>query len=44
MHMKTTGFIFAAILCAAIMFGTVIAAANAGMTRVVATTSSSATL
>jgi uncharacterized membrane protein YczE len=31
MHMKTAGFVFAAILSAAIMFGTVIAAANAGM-------------
>jgi uncharacterized membrane protein YczE len=33
MHMKTTGFIFAAILSAVIMFGTVVAAANAGMTQ-----------
>jgi hypothetical protein len=32
--MKTAGFIFAALLCAAIMFGTVMAAANAGMTQV----------
>lgn len=32
--MKTAGFVFAAILCAAIMFGTVIAAANAGMTQI----------
>jgi uncharacterized membrane protein YczE len=39
--MKTAGFVFAAILSAAIMFGTVVAAANAGMTRV--TTSSHAT-
>jgi uncharacterized membrane protein YczE len=34
MHMKTAGFVFAAILSAAIMFGTVIAAANAGMNQV----------
>jgi uncharacterized membrane protein YczE len=34
MHMNTAGFVFAAILSAAIMFGTVIAAANAGMTHV----------
>jgi len=34
MHMKTAGFVFAAILSAAIMFGTVVAAANAGMSRV----------
>jgi uncharacterized membrane protein YczE len=32
--MKTAGFFFAAILSAAIMFGTVMAAANAGMTQV----------
>lgn len=32
--MKTAGFIFAAILCAVVMFGTVMAAANAGMTEV----------
>ena len=32
--MKTAGFIFAALLCAAIMFGTVMAVANAGMTQV----------
>ena len=31
--MKTAGFIFAAILAAVIMFGTVVAAANAGMTQ-----------
>ena len=31
--MKTAGFVFAAILSAAIMIGTVMAAANAGMTR-----------
>ncbi len=29
--MKTFGFVFAAILSAVIMFGTVMAAANAGM-------------
>jgi len=40
MHMNTAGFIFAAILCAAIMFGTVVAAANAGMTPVVTSSSS----
>jgi uncharacterized membrane protein YczE len=34
MHMKTVGFVFAAILSAAIMFGTVVAAANAGMPQV----------
>jgi hypothetical protein len=34
MHMNTAGFIFAAILSAVIMFGTVMAAANAGMTQV----------
>jgi hypothetical protein len=34
MHMNTAGFVFAAILSAMIMFGTVIAAANAGMSRV----------
>ncbi len=32
--MKTAGFIFAAILSAVIMLGTVMAAANAGMTQV----------
>jgi hypothetical protein len=32
--MKTAGFIFAAILSAIIMFGTVMAVANAGMTEV----------
>ncbi|MGA9723387.1 MAG: hypothetical protein WBQ86_13095 [Candidatus Binatus sp.] len=32
--MKTAGFIFAAILSAVIMFGTVMAATNSGMTRV----------
>ena len=32
--MKTAGFVFAAILSAVIMFGTVMAAANAGMTQV----------
>jgi hypothetical protein len=31
MYMNTAGFIFAAILSAAIMLGTVMAAANAGM-------------
>jgi hypothetical protein len=41
--MKTAGFVFAAILSVAIMFGTVIAAANAGMTRVT-TSSASANL
>jgi uncharacterized membrane protein YczE len=40
MHMKTAGFVFAAILSAMIMFGTVVAAANAGMPHV--TTSSHA--
>ena len=35
MHMKTAGFVFAAILSVAIMFGTVMAVANAGMTHVV---------
>ncbi len=39
--MKTAGFVFAAILSAAIMLGTVVAAANAGMPHV--TTSSSVT-
>lgn len=39
--MKTAGFFFAAILSAVIMFGTVMAVANAGMTQV--TTSSRAT-
>jgi hypothetical protein len=34
MHMKTAGFVFAAILSVAIMFGTVMAVANAGMTHV----------
>jgi uncharacterized membrane protein YczE len=34
MHMKTAGFVFAAILSAMIMFGTVVAAANAGMPQV----------
>ncbi len=34
--MNTAGFIFAAILSAVIMFGTVMAAANAGMTQVAA--------
>jgi len=42
MHMKTAGFFFAAILSAAIMFGTVMAVANAGMTQV--TTSHSVSL
>lgn len=32
--MKTAGFIFAAILCAAVMLGTVMAAANAGMAQI----------
>jgi len=35
--MKTAGFIFAAALSAVIMFGTVLAAANAGMTQIAAT-------
>jgi uncharacterized membrane protein YczE len=39
--MKTAGFVFAAILSALIMFGTVMAAANAGMTQV-ATSSNAA--
>jgi hypothetical protein len=30
--MNTTGFVFAAILCATIMFATVLAASNAGIT------------
>jgi len=34
MHMKTAGFVFAAILSAIIMFGTVMAVANAGMSQV----------
>jgi hypothetical protein len=34
--MNTAGFIFAAVLSAFIMLGTVMAAANAGMTHVVA--------
>jgi hypothetical protein len=34
MQMKTGGFIFAAILCAMLMFGTVMAAANAGMAQI----------
>jgi hypothetical protein len=34
MHMKTAGFFFAAILSAVIMFGTVRAVADAGMTRI----------
>jgi hypothetical protein len=34
MYMNTAGFIFAAILSAVIMFGTVMAVANAGMTQV----------
>jgi hypothetical protein len=34
MNMKTAGFIFAAILCGVIMLGTVMAAANAGMTQI----------
>jgi hypothetical protein len=34
--MKTGGFMFAAILSAIIMFGTVMAATNSGMTRVAA--------
>jgi uncharacterized membrane protein YczE len=33
MHMKTAGFAFAAILSAVIMFGTVMAVANAGMSH-----------
>ncbi len=36
--MKTAGFVFAAILSAFIMFGTVMAAANAGMTHVASST------
>lgn len=32
--MKTAGFIFAAILSAVIMFGTVMAASNAGMMQI----------
>jgi uncharacterized membrane protein YczE len=42
--MKTAGFIFAAVLCAAIMFGTVMAAANAGMMTRVASSSATTTL
>ena len=38
--MKTAGFVFAAILSALIMFGTVMAAANAGMTQVAVSSSS----
>jgi hypothetical protein len=34
MHMKTAGFFFAAILSAVIMFGTIRAVADAGMTRI----------
>lgn len=41
--MNTAGFIFAAILSVVIMFGTVMAAANAGMTKV-ATSSITTTL
>ncbi|MGB9379576.1 hypothetical protein [Candidatus Binatus sp.] len=41
--MNTAGFILAAILSAIIMFGTVVAAANAGMTHV-ATSHVAATL
>jgi hypothetical protein len=41
--MNTAGFIFAAILSAVIMLGTVMAAANAGMTQV-ASSSSATTL
>jgi hypothetical protein len=44
MYMKTAGFIFAAILCAAIMLGTVMAVANAGMMTQVASSSASANL
>jgi hypothetical protein len=43
MHMNTAGFVFAAILSAMIMFGTVVAVANAGMGHV-ATSSSVTTL
>jgi len=43
MYMKTAGFIFAAILSAVIMFGTVMAVANAGMTEI-ASSSATATL
>ena len=32
--METAGFIFASILCAVIMFGTVMAASNAGMNQI----------
>jgi hypothetical protein len=41
--MNTAGFVFAAILSVLIMFGTVVAAANAGMTHV-ATSHVAATL
>jgi hypothetical protein len=41
--MKTAGFIFAAILTAAIMLGTVMAVANAGIAQV-ASSSASTTL
>jgi hypothetical protein len=34
MQMNTAGFVFAAILCALVMFGTVMAAADAGITQV----------
>jgi hypothetical protein len=37
--MNTAGFIFAAVLSAVIMLGTVMAAANAGMTHVAASSS-----
>jgi hypothetical protein len=40
--MKTVGFVFAAILSAMIMFGTVVAAANAGMPHVATTSSATA--
>jgi hypothetical protein len=43
MHMKTAGFVFAAILTAVIMLGTVMAVANAGMTQV-ASSSAAASL
>jgi hypothetical protein len=40
MHMNTVGFVFAAILCATIMLGTVVAVSNAGMTQVVTSSGS----
>jgi hypothetical protein len=41
--MKTTGFVFAALVTAVIMLGTVMAVANAGMAQI-APSSASATL